>query len=90
MPELNSQGRAIGVGHPPFMVAEMSGDDNQSINRALEFVNVVSNAGADAIKLQTYTADRITLDVLAYRISSFENNHLLPHYQRCFIGTEWS
>lgn len=64
-------GRYIGSGHPPFVIAEMSGNHNQSLERALEIVEAAAQAGAHAIKLQTYTADTMTLDV---RGGSFEIN----------------
>ncbi len=55
--------RAIGPKEPPFIVAEMSGNHNQSLERALKLVYEAHRAGAHAIKLQTYTPETITLKV---------------------------
>jgi len=55
--------RKIGQDAPPFIIAEMSGNHNQSLDRALEIVDAAGRAGAHALKIQTYTADTMTLDV---------------------------
>jgi N-acetylneuraminate synthase len=55
-------GRPVGLGQAPFIVAELSGNHNGRIERALALIDAAKAAGADAIKLQTYTADTITID----------------------------
>jgi pseudaminic acid synthase len=55
--------RIVGSAAAPFVIAEMSGNHNRSLERALEIVDAAAASGAHAIKLQTYTADTITLDV---------------------------
>jgi len=52
----------IGDKHPPFVIAEMSGNHNQSLDRALQLVDQAAQSGAHALKLQTYTADTITMN----------------------------
>jgi len=54
--------RKIGKGYPIFIVAEMSGNHNKSLRRAFKIVDAASVAGADAVKLQTYTPDTLTID----------------------------
>ena len=55
--------KPIGRHVSPFVIAEMSGNHNQSLSRALEIVSAAAASGAHALKLQTYTAHTITLDV---------------------------
>lgn len=55
-------GASIGRGHPVFAIAEMSGNHNGDLNRALSIVDAVAGTGASALKIQTYTADTLTID----------------------------
>ena len=61
--EVRAGSHAIGPEHPPFVIAEMSGNHNGDLDRALAIVDAVAASGAQALKIQTYTADTITLDV---------------------------
>jgi sialic acid synthase SpsE len=60
---LNIAGQAIVSENRPYIIAEMSGNHNQSLERAIALVDAAADAGAHAIKLQTFTAETMTLDV---------------------------
>lgn len=87
--------RHIGLNHPPFIVAEMSGNHNQSLQRALEIVEAAAKAGAHALKLQTYTAATMTLDLDKgeFRISDanslWTGASLYNLYQAAYTPWEW-
>ena len=88
-------GRAIGQEQPPFVIAEMSGNHNQSLERALEIVKAAARSGAHALKLQTYTADTMTLDISegAFFIndpnSLWKGASLYNLYQEAHTPWEW-
>ena len=87
--------RAIGANHAPFIIAEMSGNHNQSLERALEIVDAAAVAGAHALKLQTYTADTITLNVrnkdflIDDKKSLWDGSYLHELYQKAYTPWEW-
>lgn len=87
--------RIIGPQHKPFIIAEMSGNHNQSLERALEIVEAAAKAGADAIKIQTYTADTMTLNIEKqdFKISDdgslWNGKNLYQLYQQAYTPWEW-
>ena len=60
---INIAGRVVGPGHAPFIIAEMSGNHNQSLERALGIVDAAAKSGAHGLKIQTYTPDTMTIDL---------------------------
>ena len=95
MNELKIADRSIGPDHAPFIIAEMSGNHNQSLDRALELVEAATKSGAHALKLQTYTADTMTLDLKEREFwisdpnSLWEGNSLYELYQKAHTPWEW-
>jgi pseudaminic acid synthase len=87
--------RLIGGGTAPFIIAEMSGNHNQSLDRALDIVAGAAKAGAHAVKLQTYTADTITLNVhsddflIADEKSPWKGRGLHDLYRQAYTPWEW-
>lgn len=85
----------IGPDHPPFIIAEMSGNHGQSIEKAKALIDAAANAGVHALKLQTYTPDTITLDVhereffIADPNSLWQGNSLYNLYQEAMTPWEW-
>ena len=88
-------GRPIGCDAPPFIIAEMSGNHNQSLERALAIVDAAAAAGAHALKIQTYTADTMTLDssegefFIADPASLWQGKSLHALYQEAHTPWEW-
>lgn len=87
--------REIGIGHLPFVIAEMSGNHNQSLERALEIVEAAASAGAHAIKIQTYTPDTMTIDLdeREFHIgdpgSLWAGESLYNLYKKAYTPWEW-
>jgi pseudaminic acid synthase len=85
----------IGEGRPPFIIAEMSGNHNQSIDKAIEIVHAAKRAGASAIKLQTYLPETLTLDVkkedflVTDRESLWSGRYLYDLYGDAYTPWEW-
>lgn len=85
----------ISPDHKPFVIAEMSGNHNQSLERAFEIVDAAAEAGAHALKLQTYTADTITFNgssdefVIKDQNSLWKNQNLHKLYQMAYTPWEW-
>ena len=85
----------IGPGHPPFIIAEMSGNHNQSLDRALAIVDAIADSGAHAVKLQTYTAETMTLDLAEREFfiddpdSLWKGSSLYKLYELAHTPWEW-
>lgn len=87
--------QSIGLANRPFVIAEMSGNHNQSMERALEIVEAAAKTGAHALKIQTYTADTMTLDVrdgdffISDEKSLWKGQSLYDLYKIAYTPWEW-
>ena len=88
-------GRPIGAEHPPYVVAELSGNHNGSLERALDIVDAVAASGAHALKLQTYRPDTLTIDAdgPAFRLGDdhalWGGENLYRLFERAHTPWEW-
>lgn len=95
MNEIKIGNYIIGPGHRPFVIAEMSGNHNQSLDRALKIVDAAADAGVQALKLQTYTADTMTLNIHSgdFFIDDANNmwkgSSLYDLYEQAYTPWEW-
>jgi len=87
--------RKVGLSQPPLIVAEMSGNHNQSLDSALEIVDAAAHAGVDALKIQTYTAETMTLNVrdrefmIVHPENPWRGNSLYELYEKAHTPWEW-
>lgn len=93
--EIQVANKEIGAEHKPLIIAEMSGNHNQSVEKAFEIVKAAAEAGVDAIKLQSYTADTITFNGSgdAFQIkdegSLWQGQNLYALYKQAYTPWEW-
>ena len=89
------EGRDVGLHSPPFVIAELSGNHNGSLDRALAIVDAAAATGAHALKIQTYTADTMTLDiregefVISDPKSPWAGRSLYDLYEEAHTPWEW-
>ena len=92
-PRIQIAGRDIGIEAPPFLIAEMSANHNGSLDTALKIIEVARQNGADAVKLQTYRPDTITIDHDSkdFQIHGglWDGRTLYELYQEAHMPWEW-
>jgi pseudaminic acid synthase len=92
---LSIEGQAVGAGSAPLVIAEMSGNHNQSLERALEIVDAAAQSGAHALKIQTYTAETMTIDIrereffISDEKSLWKGGSLFDLYKKAYTPWEW-
>src|SRR2546425_4403422 len=92
--EIEIQGRQIGRGRPVYIVAEISGNHNQSFDEAVRLVHAAKGSGADAVKLQTYTPDTLTInsDKEYFRVGGgtlWDGRNLYELYGEAYTPWDW-
>ena len=91
--EIKIGNRIIGPGHPAYIIAEMSANHAGDINRAIEIIHAAKKAGADCIKIQTYTPDTLTIDChneyFNVKNGTWEGENLYSLYGKAYTPWEW-
>lgn len=90
---LNINGRMVGDGSPAYIIAEMSANHAGSMERALELIHAAKEAGADCVKIQTYTPDTMTIncsnEYFQIEKGTWEGENLYSLYQKAYTPWEW-
>ncbi len=90
---INIAGREIGPTKPPYIIAEVSGNHNGDINRAIDLIRIANECGADAVKLQTYTADSLTINTdreeFTLKAGTWKGRNLYQLYTEAHTPWEW-
>ena len=93
MNTITINGRPIGPGHSAYIIAEMSANHNQNFDQAVAIVKAAKEAGADAVKLQTYTPDTLTIncsnDYFRIQGTLWEGRNLYDLYGEAYTPWEW-
>src|ERR1700719_3704216 len=94
MKQITIQGHHIGAGHPCYIIAEMSANHQGDFDQAVQIVHAAKEAGADAIKLQTYTPDTMTIDCTTehFKIGKgtiWEGKNLYKLYGEAYTPWDW-
>lgn len=93
MNNIQINGRTVGDGAPAYIIAEMSGNHAGSMERALEMIGAAKEAGADCVKIQTYTPDTMTIDChnpyFHIDTGTWEGENLYSLYQKAYTPWEW-
>jgi pseudaminic acid synthase len=93
MQEISINNRKIGQEHPPYIIAEMSANHNGDINNAYKIIDIAKISGADAVKLQTYTPDTLTIDsdLPDFQLTEglWAGQSLYELYEGAFMPWEW-
>ena len=93
MKSIEIDGKKIGIGHPAYIVAELSGNHNHDFKRAVHLIDAAQDAGVDAVKLQTFTPDTITIDCDSDLFGSngalSKGKTLYQIYQKAYMPWEW-